>query len=376
MFREKVVPAVRREMENRLAKVSRKTREALAEIESGMDRLVSGAVMRAEKANSDYRKAALETRRLVIFLAGLALFLGVVLGYLLARSIAKPVKGVVSGLNRSSFLVAAKSEAVSESAKSLASGASRQAASIEETSASLEDLNSMTGENSRNAGRADGLMKGTLKVVEKAAVSMRDLSGAMEAISESSRETGNIIKTIDEIAFQTNLLALNAAVEAARAGEAGAGFAVVADEVRDLARRAAEAAGNTQKLIGTSLENIKTGGDYIRVATEAFGQVEESYASVAELIAGMADASSEQARGLTQITVSAQEMDRLTQRVAADADSAAQAAEQLSGESVKMKGLVVKLAGVVGGGEEEGGGSPTGGGGRDGGRVAGLLDGA
>ena len=354
VFREKVVPAVEREMENRLAGVSRKTRLALGDIETGMNRLVSGAVTRAEKAHTEYREVARKTRWLIMALAGLALLLGLVAGYWLARSIVRPVKGVVSGLDESSSLVASRSGEVSESSRSLASGASQQAASIEETSASLEELNSMTGRNSQDAGRADELMKGTLAVVEKAGGSMRDLGGAMEAISDSSKETGKIIKTIDEIAFQTNLLALNAAVEAARAGEAGAGFAVVADEVRNLAMRAAEAAGNTQKLIGTSLENIQKGADFIQAAIEAFGQVEERSASVANLISGIAGASAEQAQGIAQITTAAQEMDRVTQRVAADADSAARAAEQLSGESVKMKELVVRLARVVGGGEQGG----------------------
>ena len=355
LFREKVVPAVEREMENRLAAVSRKTRLTLGEIENGMNLLVSQAVDRAEKVHDEYNQTAGNTRWMIMALAGLALLLGLLVGYWLARSIAKPVKGVVSGLDESSSLVASRSEVVSESARSLASGASEQAASIEETSASLEELNSMTGENSENAGQADQLMKDTLVVVERAGGSMRDLSRAMESISDSSNETGKIIKTIDEIAFQTNLLALNAAVEAARAGEAGAGFAVVADEVRNLAMRAAEAAGNTQKLIETSLENIKQGAEFIQVAAEAFGKVEESSARVAELISGIAGASSEQAQGISQITITAQEMDRVTQRVAADADSAAQAAEQLSGESVRMKDLVMRLAGVVGGRNKDAG---------------------
>ena len=128
----------------------------------------------------------------------------------------------------------------------MAEGATGQAASLEETSASLEELASMTKNNADNAGQAQSLMAKTEQVGQEANEAMRGLSQSMQEISTAGAEIERIIKTIDEIAFQTNLLALNAAVEAARRVEAGAGFAVVADEVRSLALRAAEAASETR----------------------------------------------------------------------------------------------------------------------------------
>jgi len=139
---------------------------------------------------------------------------------------------------------------------------------MEETSASLEEISTMTRQNAENATHANGLMRGAKQIFDNASGSMNQLTASMEEISRASEETSKIIKTIDEIAFQTNLLALNAAVEAARAGEAGAGFAVVADEVRNLAIRAAEAARNTASLIDGTTRKVKDGSE---VVTETNG---------------------------------------------------------------------------------------------------------
>ena len=134
---------------------------------------------------------------------------------------------------------------VSTSAQTLSQGATEQAASLEETSASMEEMASMTRQNAENSATAATLMGEVDTRVRESNQSLAELVTSMGSIQESSQRVAKIIKTIDEIAFQTNILALNAAVEAARAGEAGAGFAVVADEVRSLAQRSAQAARDT-----------------------------------------------------------------------------------------------------------------------------------
>lgn len=156
----------------------------------------------------------------------------------------------------------------------LSSSATEQATALEETSASLEEMASMTSRNAQDAQTADHLMDTVKQAASKANRSMSQLTESMVKISKASKETSTIIKTIDEIAFQTNLLALNAAVEAARAGSAGAGFAVVANEVRSLAMRAAEAARTTSDLISGTVKNVDEGSSVVSMTGKAFSEVE------------------------------------------------------------------------------------------------------
>jgi len=207
--------------------------------------------------------------------------------------------------------------------QSLSEAASEQAASLEETSSSLEEMTSMTKQNAGNANQANDLMAAAQQTIEKANLSMNELTGSMKEIATGSEETQKIVKTIDEIAFQTNLLALNAAVEAARAGEAGAGFAVVAEEVRNLAMRAAESAKNTSSLIENIVKKIRNGEKLVGVTNEAFKEITGSSTKVVKLIAEIASASQEQSHGIDQINRAVSEMNGLTQHNASGAEELA-----------------------------------------------------
>ena len=187
------------------------------------------------------------SHRAIPGIAGAAMVLGIFLAIWVTRSISGPFRAMFQGLKSFSSLelwhvreqfqtilagLSAGSGQVSQASSGIAEVTSEQAAGIEETSASIEEIATMTKQNAGNAEMADGLTAEAKQIVGQANVAM-----------------GELIESIDEIAFQTNLLVLNAAVEAARAGEAGAGFAVVAEEVRNLAIRSAEAARNTSDLI-------------------------------------------------------------------------------------------------------------------------------
>ena len=207
--------------------------------------------------------------------------------------------------------------------RALAEGSSSQAAALEETSSSLEEISATIKNNADNANQANQLMAETNTIIREADGFMKELSGSMRQISSASEETQKIVKTIDEIAFQTNLLALNAAVEAARAGEAGAGFAVVADEVRNLAKRAAEASKNTAALIEDTVNKVSAGVKLVEKTSAGFEQVNKSGAKVGNLLEEISVASSEQARGITQLNSTMGEIDRVTQANNHDAEELA-----------------------------------------------------
>ncbi|MDR1608689.1 MAG: methyl-accepting chemotaxis protein [Deltaproteobacteria bacterium] len=218
---------------------------------------------------------------------------------------------------------------------------------MEETSAALEELSSMTKRNSDNAMEANSLMSQGADAVAKAENSMTNVITAMEHIATSGNEIGKIIKTIDEIAFQTNLLALNAAVEAARAGEAGAGFAVVADEVRNLAIRSADAAKNTADLIAATISNIASGSEMVNSTSENFQTVAAISVKVAQLVSEVAEASKEQSQGINQITTAMSQMDKVTQNNAASAEESASAASSLSVQAGNLMNAVDQMSQIV-----------------------------
>lgn len=294
--------------------------------------------------------------RNIIMLAGIIVIAvaAAIILWTVQRSISTPINHIVENLNEGAEQLSSASAEISSASQMLAEGASEQAASIQESSSSLEEISSRTKKNADNATQADRLMKESNEVVLKANRSMGELSSAMEEISKTGEETAKIIKTIDEIAFQTNLLALNAAVEAARAGEVGAGFAVVAGEVRNLAMRAAEAARNTSHLIDGTVKRIKQGSDLVVKTNEAFSAVAKGTHKVGELVSEIAISSREQAQGLEQVNKAVDEMDKIAQRNAANAEESASTSEELSAQAVQMKDIVSAMVKLVGENEKRG----------------------
>ena len=219
----------------------------------------------------------------------------------------------------------------------MAEGASEQASSLEQVSASLEQMTAVTRTNSENSTEANELAGKAHQAADKGGVIVKQLNESMQGISEASQQIGKIIKVIEEIAFQTNLLALNAAVEAARAGEHGKGFAVVAEEVRNLAGRASDAAKQITSLIENSNKRIQDGVKIADDVGAALDTILEDVRSVSELIGKIATASQEQAQGIEQVTTAVSQMDKVTQQNAAGAEQSASASEQMNAQMVSLQ---------------------------------------
>ena len=300
-------------------------------------------------ATRDFTKDTSAGKTIIVVFIFAGLLVGAGSSILLTRAIVMPVKRTIAGMEEVSIQVGASASHISSSSQNLADGASGQAASIEETASSLEQMSSMTRRNAEHANSTNALMMNTTKVVSKASESMSRLTSSMLEISKASEETSKIIKTIDEIAFQTNLLALNAAIEAARAGEAGAGFAVVADEVRNLAMRAAESAKSTAGLIEKTIVTIKEGVEVVGQTDREFREVATSVHKSNELVSEIASASQEQAQGIEQINRAVNEMDSVVQQNAANAEESASASAEMNAQSERMKGLVSALNTLISG---------------------------
>ena len=286
----------------------------------------------------------------------IGLLAAVVLGIFLARNVSKVIdstRQAVVTLSDSALQIDSASSHAASSSQSLAEGAAQNAAGLQETSSTMEEVAAMTRQNADNAQQANVLAEQARSSTVSGNQSMTKMADAIYEIKQASDQTAMIISSIDEIAFQTHLLALNAAVEAARAGESGKGFAVVAEEVRHLARRSAEAASQTANLI----DHVKGKSDHgVEVAQEVgqvLREIENTIRHLVDLISDVANASSEQARGIEQVTASLSQMDSITQANAASAQETASVSKQLAMLSGQLTGIVQDLSSLVRVGEQE-----------------------
>lgn len=237
---------------------------------------------------------------------------------------------------------------VSDASTALSQGATEQAASLEEITSSMTEIGSQTKTNADNANLANNLTISARDGAEKGNDVMALLNGAMNEITESSKNISKIIKVIDEIAFQTNLLALNAAVEAARAGRHGKGFAVVAEEVRNLAARSATAAKETSELIENSIKTVENGSELATQTGEALEEIKNGSIKAADIVGEITTSSNEQAQGIAQINEGLVQIDKVTQTNTASAEESASASEELSGQANQLREMIArfKITGV------------------------------
>jgi methyl-accepting chemotaxis protein len=243
------------------------------------------------------------------------------------------LEGAMVGVAQNVHAMEAVSNQIASAADNLSQRTEQQAASLEETAAALEEITATvdkTADGARNANQ----MVGSAKVeAQKSGEVVRQAIEAMNGIEKSSKQIGQIIGVIDEIAFQTNLLALNAGVEAARAGDAGRGFAVVASEVRALAQRSAEAAKEIKGLISASTAQVDAGVDLVADSGKALARIVGQIGEVSTVVAAIANGATEQAAALKEVNTAVNQMDQMTQRNAAMVEETTAASHALLKEA-------------------------------------------
>ncbi len=247
---------------------------------------------------------------------------------------------IVSGVRASTTTITSASAEIVRGNSDMSQRTEAQASHLEETASSMEELTATVKQNADSAGVADRHAAQAVTVAQQGREVMGQVVTTMDAIRTSSGRIADIIGVIDGIAFQTNILALNAAVEAARAGDQGRGFAVVATEVRSLAQRSAQAAKEIKGLIEVSAGTVHSGADLVDRAGRTMEEIVASVEKVRSLISDIAAASSEQRAGIEQVNKAIVEMERMTQQNAALVEQSAAAAEALDEQAHALSASV------------------------------------
>lgn len=232
--------------------------------------------------------------------------------------------------------VSSNASEVENASKSLADGATEQAGVIEELNATIDTVVDLAADTAKETQSASARVKASANKANEEKEKMNELLTEMEHITEISKEIGNIITDIEDIASQTNLLSLNASIEAARAGEAGRGFAVVADQIGKLAADSAKSAVNTRDLIDKTLVEIEKGNTITRTTAESFNQIIADMESFAEIAQNTMEKANSQAESLEQIGKGIEQLSGVVQGNAASSEENTAISINLAEGAAKM----------------------------------------
>jgi methyl-accepting chemotaxis protein len=332
-------------------------------------------------AKASSRKAKME----MILASALAVLLGATTGYIITRSITRPIGGaialaesvaagnlihrvepqgkdevarlivalqemvhslhrIVSRVRGGADAIATAAHEVSQGNFDLSARTEQQASALQETASAMEQLTSAVKLSADNASEASRSAVSASLVATRGGEVVGQVIDTMNSISTSSKRIVEIIGVIDGIAFQTNILALNAAVEAARAGEQGRGFAVVASEVRSLAQRSAMAAKEIKTLIAASVEKVDEGSRMVEQAGATMQQVVTSIQHVSEIVAEISTSSMEQSTGIEQVNIAILQMDDSTQKNAAMVEQGVASASAMREQAKHLTDVVGAFA--------------------------------
>lgn len=252
------------------------------------------------------------------------------------NSLSNNIATLVREIRASSQTAMTLSDQLSSRSAQLSVKTEQQSASLVQTAASMEEMAASTKNNADNTRLASEQANIATLQARKGGELMGQVANNMQSITDCAQQMTEIISLIDGIAFQTNILALNAAVEAARAGDHGKGFSVVAGEVRSLAHRSAEAAKNIKSLIEVTSHNVTQGVNVVSEAEKNMHDIVTGSGNVSRLMDEISASTSEQEKGISQITQALSELERVTQ-------SNVSMVEELNGSSDVLRNQVIEL---------------------------------
>lgn len=252
------------------------------------------------------------------------------------NSLFSNIATLVREIRASSQTAMTLSDQLSSRSAQLSVKTEQQSASLVQTAASMEEMAASTKNNADNTRLASEQANIATLQARKGGELMGQVANNMQSITDCAQKMTEIISLIDGIAFQTNILALNAAVEAARAGDHGKGFSVVAGEVRSLAHRSAEAAKNIKSLIEVTSHNVTQGVNIVSEAEKNMHDIVTGSGNVSRLMDEISASTSEQEKGISQITLALSELERVTQ-------SNVSMVEELNGSSDVLRNQVIEL---------------------------------
>lgn len=253
------------------------------------------------------------------------------------------LRRIVTQVRGASDSIVTASSEIASGATDLSARTEQSAANLEQTASAMEEIASTVRNNEATVAEAARLATTNALAAERGGKIIGEVVTTMQAINGASSRIGDIIGTIEGIAFQTNILALNAAVEAARAGEQGRGFAVVASEVRALAQRSSAAAREIKTLITSSVEQVEGGTRVVQQAGSTINEIVSSSQRVRKLLAEVEVGAREQTQGVAQTAKAVQDLDTVTQQNAALVEQTAAAAGTLKGQAMGLAGEVAQF---------------------------------
>jgi methyl-accepting chemotaxis protein len=285
----------------------------------------------------------------------------ILIGILIARSIAVPINRAVEALSSVSAEILAGTSQQAAGMREHSAAVTQTVSTVDEVLQTSEQAAQRAKNVSESSQRAADVSLTGRKAVDDSVSAMgtvRDQTGSIAesilTLAEQAQAIGEIIATVNDVAEQINLLSLNAAIEAARAGEHGRGFSVVAAEIKALADQSKKATTQVRQILGeiqkatngavmATEQGTKSVSDAIKTVTEAGTTIRllaDIIGTAAQSAAQIAASSGQQATGMRQIHQAMQNISQVsTQHLAATSQSE-QAARHLTVLGAGLKQLV------------------------------------